>query len=390
VNATGNKVYLNGKAATFVGATETELRVLVPAGSVTGELKVVTLDGGATSTEMFEVYQPPVLTSFSPVEGIVGHTVTISGEHLQADLIEHVKLNGLDCEVLSSTATSLTLAVPTGAETGRFELHTKGGEAISATAFVVWHQPVINSLSSESAIVDATIHLNGAHFASDKSRNKVKFGQSLATILEATEHQLTVKVPAGAESGQISLETPGGMAWSAIPFEVIPGPKFTAMQPAKGTVGTVVEITGEHLGIQGQQDVIRFNGEPALVLEATENRYKVRVPRGAQTGKVTITGYGGEAQSTSDFVVEKLAPAEAITVYPNPNNGLFTVNLRHADFDVQLIEVHDAVGKRLHQTHITGPRPETVEINLASTKSGLYFLQIHTERGLIIKKLTVL
>ena len=80
---------------------------------------------------------------------------------------------------------------------------------------------------------------------------------------------------------------------------------------------------------------IRFNGEPALVLETSENRYKVRVPRGAQTGKVTITGYGGEAQSAANFVVEELSPADAIQVYPNPNNGKFTVSLQHADFDVQ-------------------------------------------------------
>ncbi|WP_299700615.1 IPT/TIG domain-containing protein [uncultured Pontibacter sp.] len=388
--AADNKVYLNGKVATVVTASPTELRVLVPANSSTGELKVITPDGGVTASEMFEVYHPPIFSDFSPVEGKIGTTVTITGEHLQTNLIEDVKLNGLDCEVLSAIATSLTVRVPTGAETGSFELRTKGGEVMSATPFVVWHQPIINSLSSENAIVGATIHLNGAHFANDKTRNKVKFGQTLATVLEATQHQLTVKVPEGAESGQISLETPGGMAWSATTFEVIPGPKFTAMQPAKGTVGTVVELTGEHFGVQGHQDVIRFNGEQALVLETSENRYKVRVPRGAQTGKVTISGYGGVAQSTADFVVEELAPAEAIQVYPNPNNGQFTVNLRHADFDVQLIEVYDAVGKRHHQTHITGPRPETVEINLPSAKSGLYFLQIQTERGLITKKLTVM
>jgi hypothetical protein len=352
--ASENKVYLNGKAATVVNATTTMLRVLVPDKALSGKIQLTTPDGGVTTSEIYEVYQPPVLTGFSPVEGIVGQTVTITGEHLQADLVEGIKLNGLDCEVLSATATSLAVKVPTGAETGRFELITKGGEAMSTTAFVVWHQPVINSLSPESAIVGATIRLNGAHFASDKTRNKVKFGQTLATIIEAAQDQLTVRVPEGAESGQISVETPGGVAVTTSVFEVIPGPKFTAMQPAKGTVGTIVEITGEYFGIQGQQDVIRFNGEPALVLESADNRYKVRVPRGAQTGKVTITGYGGEAHSTADFVVEELAPAEAIQVYPNPNHGRFTVSLHHADFDVQLIEVYDALGKRLHQTHITG------------------------------------
>ncbi|SIR39711.1 hypothetical protein SAMN05421545_3407, partial [Pontibacter lucknowensis] len=46
--------------------------------------------------------------------------------------------------------------------------------------------------------------------------------------------------------------------------------------------------------------------------------------------------------------------------------------------------------KRLHQTRISGPRPEAVQIKLPTAKAGLYFLHIQTERGLVTKKLTVL
>jgi hypothetical protein len=389
-NAPDNQVYLNGKAAMVINSTATELKVLVPAGATTGSLKVITPDGGVSASATFQVYQPPVLTSFSPAEGVVGRTVTLTGEHLQAELIEGIKLGGLDCEILNFSGNTLTLRVPAGASTGTFEVSTKGGEAVSTSSFVVWHQPMIHAISAESAIVGAAITVSGENFAADKARNTVHFGSAKAQILGATDTRLVVQVPVNAASGQISLETPGGIAWSAAAIAVIPGPMFTGMHPAKGAVGTVVEITGAHFGIMGQQDVIRFNGEPALVLESAEDRYKVRVPRGATTGKVTITGYGGEARSTASFVVEELAPAEAIQVYPNPNNGRFMVSLRHADFDVQSIEVYDAVGKRHHQTRITGPRPETVEIHLPSATSGMYFLQIQTDRGLITKKLTVL
>ncbi|WP_188501428.1 DUF7619 domain-containing protein [Pontibacter amylolyticus] len=385
-----SKVYLNGKAATVVSATATELKVLVPTGTATGNLKVITPDGGVTSADKFEVYQPPVLSSFSPAEGMVGQTVTLSGEHLQAELIEEIRLGNLTCEILSSQGNTLTVRVPAAAATGKFQISTKGGEALSSAAYTVWYAPGITGLSKQTDIVGARVTIMGEHFATDKARNQVRFGQALAEVLEASPQQLTVRVPEGAASGFISVETPGGKATATTTFEVIPGPKFTAMQPASGTVGTVVEITGEHFGIMGQQDKIVFNGQVALVLESTGDRYRVRVPRGASTGKVTITGYGGKAHSSSDFVVEELAPAEAVTVYPNPSNGQFTVSLRHADFDVQLIEVYDALGKRLHQTHIPGPRPETVEISLPTAKAGLYFLQIQTERGMITKKLTVL
>lgn len=385
-----NKVYLNGKPATVVSATATELKVLVPTGAATGNLKVITPDGGVTSADRFQVYQPPVLASFSPAEGMVGQTVTITGEHLQSDMIETVKLGELTCEIVSSSANMVTVRVPAEATTGAFRISTKGGETLSSTAYTVWYAPGITALSRQRDIMGASVTITGENFAADKTRNKVRFGRAMAEVLEASPRQMTVRVPEGAESGFISVETPGGKATTATRFEVIPGPRFKAMQPASGTVGTVVEITGEHFGIMGQQDVIRFNGKEALVLESAGDRYRVRVPRGTTTGKVTITGFGGQAQSSADFVVEELAPAEAISVYPNPNSGQFTVSLRHADFDVQQMEVYDALGKRLHQTHITGPRPEAVEISLPTAKAGLYFLQIQTERGTITKKLTVL
>ncbi|EJF08434.1 IPT/TIG domain-containing protein [Pontibacter sp. BAB1700] len=321
---------------------------------------------------------------------MVGQPVTLTGEHLQAELIEGIKLGNLECEILGTTGSSISVRVPENAATGAFRISTKGGEAVSGSAYTVWYAPGITGISKETDIVGASLTITGENFATDKARNKVLFGQALAQVLEANSQQLTVRVPEQAESGFIKVETPGGLAASTTHFEVIPGPKFTAMQPAKGSVGTVVEITGEHFGIMGQQDRITFNAQEALVLEASGDRYKVRVPRGASTGKVTITGYGGSANSSADFVVEELTPAEAIQVYPNPNSGQFTLSLRHADFDVQLVEVYDALGKRLHQTRVTGPRPEAVEINLPTAKAGLYFLQIQTERGLVTKKLTVL
>ncbi|MDX5480449.1 MAG: IPT/TIG domain-containing protein, partial [Hymenobacteraceae bacterium] len=389
-NAAHNKVYLHGRPATVVSASATELKVLVPTGAETGVLKVVTPDGGATSTEAFQVYQPPVISNFSPVEGIVGQTVTLQGEHLETELITGIKLGGLECEVIGHNGNSVTVQVPAGAVTGNFAISTKGGEAVSATAYTVWYQPAISGLSRETDIVGATINITGENFAADKTRNKVLFGKAQAQVLEATATQLVVKVPEQAESGAVTLETPGGKATSSTAFEVIPGPRFAAMQPAQGSVGTVVEISGEHFGVMGQQDRIEFNGQQALVLEASENRYKVRVPRGAATGKVQITGYGGVALSTGDFVVEELAPAEAIQVYPNPNKGRFAVSLKHADFDVQAIEVFDALGKLIHHASIESPRPESLEISLPTAKAGLYLLQIKTDRGLIIKKLTML
>ncbi|MBW7468673.1 IPT/TIG domain-containing protein [Pontibacter aydingkolensis] len=388
--AAANKVYFNGVQSTVISATETELKVLVPNSSATGNIKVVTPDGTATASETFEVYQPPVFSSFSPAEGIFGSTVTLQGKQLDQSLIQSIKLGSYNCEIISNNGTTLLVKVPAQAVTGKFEIVTKGGKTVSSSAFIVWHQPAINSLSKHTDKVGATISINGENFAAAKERNKVMFGQVQAQVLSATTTQLTVKVPAGPASGYLTVETPGGKATSATYFDVIPSPVFVSMSPAKGNVGTTIEITGTYFGTLGVQDEITFNGVTAQVLEATATSYNVKVPRGATTGKVKITGVGGEAFSTSDFVIEVFTPARAIEVYPNPTTGNFTISFLHADFDLQDVQIYTTTGRLIHTAALPKPRPEKLDVNIAAAKPGMYLLQIKTDKGIVTKKLSVL
>ncbi|MCJ8167316.1 IPT/TIG domain-containing protein [Pontibacter sp. E15-1] len=389
-NAANNKVYFNGVAATVVSASENELKVLVPVKAATGVLKVETADGVAKAPDHFEVYQPPVLSSFSPIEGIVGTTVTLQGEHLQANLINRVSLGDFLCEIISSTANSVVVRVPQQAVTAMFRISTKGGEQTSSVAYTVWHQPSISGLSKHTDIVGATVRIDGEHFATDATRNKVLFGQVPATVLQASTSQLTVKVPQGATSGPVSVETPGGQALSDVPFEVIPAPVFASMAPASGSVGTSVAITGTHFGVLGVQDEVFFNGTKALVLEAAPGRYTVRVPRGATSGTVQVKGVGGSGTSSGPFMVEELSPAQAIAVYPNPTSGSITISFAHANFDIQQVQVFSSLGRLAHTASVPTPRPEQLDLNLEALKPGMYLLQIKTDRGMVVKKLTVL
>ncbi|WP_162054222.1 DUF7619 domain-containing protein [Pontibacter pamirensis] len=387
--AASNKVYFNGLLAPVVSASETELKVLVPASAVTGTLQIVTPDGVAGTTETFEVYQPPVFNGFSPAEGIVGATVTLQGEQLTSDLLQTVTLGSKLCEIISNTSNTFVVRVPAEAVTATFKIMTKGGEAESASEFVVWHQPSISGLSNPKDTVGATISIEGAHFA-PAARNSVMFGQAQAQVLQATPAQLTVKIPVGATSGFVTVETPGGKATSVAYFEVIPAPVFLSMTPSKGSVGTAVEITGANFGVHGVQDEIYFNGVKALLVEASDAMYKVRVPRGATTGRVKLTGVGGVAYSTTNFVVEELTPTQSIKVYPNPTTGHFTISFLHADFDVQAVQVYSTVGKFVHSTAVSSPRPDKLEMQVAFAQAGLYILQIQTDKGIVMKKLTVL
>lgn len=383
-----NQVWLNGTPAPVTHATATVLHVLVPEGSTTGKLKVQTKDGASMSLNAYTVYQPPLISGFSPGEGVVGTVVKLQGNFLAAGALEYVKLGTLACEVVSTSQQELVVRIPVGALTESFRIQTKGGAAQSAAPFVIWHQPVISSLSKQTDRVGSVVEITGENFATAASRNTVLFGQAQAEVLQASTAALKVRVPAGAASGPVTLETPGGKATSAALFEVIPAPVLTSMAPAAGSVGTVVAVEGVHFLTLGQRDTIYFGGVKAVVLSSSETKFTVRVPRGAQTGKVQVAGIGGRAYSTTDFVVEDLAPQQAITVYPNPTTGTFTINFIRANFEVQKIEIMNTIGAKIYSQEVA--LGHLLEVNLPGLSAGVYPIQLSTSRGTLTKKINLL
>ncbi len=348
----------------------------------------MTEDAGASSKTAFVVYQRPVVSGFSPAEGVVGAKVTLQGNYLAEGELESVKLGDLACEVISAAPETLVLRVPEGAASGGFQVLTKGGRAESVASYIVWHQPQINGLNKYTDKVGSELVIYGDNFATVASRNTVKIGQVPAGVLQASATSLKVRVPQGAASGYITVETPGGAAVSTSAFEVIPAPVLASVFPGRGSVGTIVELKGQHFLVLGQQDTVLFNGAKAAVLRAGEASLTVRVPRGAQTGKIQVSGIGGSTHSASDFVVEELTLQQAIVIYPNPTSGKFTIDYIKADFDVRQVEIFNTIGTRVfHQAAGEGGK---LEADLASLPAGLYHIQVSTSRGEVLKRLSVL
>ena len=69
-----------------------------------------------------------------------------------------------------------------------------------------------------------------------------------------------------------------------------------------------------------------------------------------------------------------------IEVYPNPNNGRFTVN--RVQGTVDRVQVYDVYGKLLKTVEVNG---NTVELDVRELASGMYFVRISTEKGVVTK-----
>jgi hypothetical protein len=80
---------------------------------------------------------PPTVTSFTPTSGSSGNSVTITGTNFDASPVNNVvTFNGVEATIIGTpTSTSLRVAVPIGATTGKIEVTTLGQSAVSADDF---------------------------------------------------------------------------------------------------------------------------------------------------------------------------------------------------------------------------------------------------------------
>ena len=71
---------------------------------------------------------------------------------------------------------------------------------------------------------------------------------------------------------------------------------------------------------------------------------------------------------------------DELKVYPNPNSGQFTVN--RVQGTVDRVQVYDVYGKLLKTVEVNG---NTVELDVRELASGMYFVRISTEKGVVTK-----
>ena len=329
--ASENEVRFGGvMAAAPTSASTTSLTVLVPSGAVTGSISVAVGGQTGTSSTDFTVEVPapaaPVVSSFSPTEGVVGTSVTITGENFSETPSENeVRFGGVMAAApTSASTTSLTILVPSVARTGSISVAVGGQAGTSEETFTVTvpasDPPVVSSFSPTEGAVDQEVTVMGENFSETPSENEVRFGGKLAAApTSATTTSLVVLVPSGAVTGSISVAVGGQTGTSEETFTV-PGtmpasepPVISGFSPVRGAPGTSVKITGQNFSETPSENDVRFGGvmadEPT---SASTTSLTVRVPSGARPGPGRIFVTVGDQTATSKIVFT--VPVRSISI----------------------------------------------------------------------------
>jgi uncharacterized repeat protein (TIGR03803 family) len=208
--ATG--VSFDGVAASFNNVSDTYMTAVVPPGALTGTVTVTTFTASYKSSKIFLV--TPQLSSFSPVSGVVGTVVQITGVSLTQT--SNVTIGGKAATFTVISDTEVKATVPAGAKNGqKICIATAGGTACGGTFTVA---PNILSFSPSSGSVGTTVTITGTTFT---GTTKVTFGGVAATSFQViSDSEVKALVPTGAKTGKIQVTTPGGTATSATNFTV--------------------------------------------------------------------------------------------------------------------------------------------------------------------------
>jgi len=140
-----------------------------------------------------------------------------------------------------------------------------------------------------------------------------------------------------------------------------------------------VSISGEYMANGGEQYI------------TIGNFYSL-----ANTDTINInnTGYIGAAYYIDDVSVwdctgsgigiNEMEDENGMVVSPNPNEGVFEV--KSAKYKMKRVEVYNVMGEIIRIYELGIRNESTIKIDISNESSGIYFVEVETEKGVVRKK----
>ncbi len=233
----------------------TEIKVLMPAAAISGDLQLNTNSGKATAVSIATA--KPENISYSAATVPAGEALTVKGVNM--DVVSAVVFSGnVEVTVSDATATAISLTVPTTAETGALLLKMANGESVEEPSLTI-EKPVCAYLPAlpDKLVRGRIVELEIVN--ADKLTNVLLNEAAVQYINDAAKGVLMLNVPAELD-GTYSLKlisSNGEIAYDVLvvaneetvwagPLDISWGDGGRVLVPAvsfaKVTAGTVMKV----------------------------------------------------------------------------------------------------------------------------------------------------
>jgi hypothetical protein len=110
---------------------------------------------------------------------------------------------------------------------------------------------------------------------------------------------------------------------------------------------------------------------------ATASTY-VATTSGSYTVTVTQNGCSGTSSNMGVTInLDADAIGQRFSVYPNPSNGIFTIQ---GDIQIHALRVMDASGRVVYE-NTTATHTDAIALDLSAQPEGVYYLMLDTNQG---------
>lgn len=110
-------------------------------------------------------------------------------------------------------------------------------------------------------------------------------------------------------------------------------------------------------------------------IKTTEWRYGYAIGENIRDMVINVNSLAG---------INELISVPAISIYPNPTSGIFTLKSTCQPFNNSTITIFNSLGETILQSEIQDQKPE---IDLSSYPTGVYFLKVDDGNKMAVKKI---
>ncbi len=250
----------------------------------------------------------PEISSFAPIAGTIGDTISIFGSNFSFVSDQNVvEFDDLAAEVTHTTDSLLKVIVPLGLTESESQISVSifGNRATSSTSFNLT-TPTISQFSPSTGTDFTEVVISGEDFCHIPSLNQVQIGGKDADVNFASKTQLIVIVPAGilTKENNLRIEVAGQAAIADATFTML-APVITDFQPKAASIRESVTIEGENFSTVLEGNKVYFDTAQATILEVTATSLEVEVPYGVPVNStISIITAEQEVSTSEPFQIQ--------------------------------------------------------------------------------------
>eukprot|EP00004_Rigifila_ramosa_P003531 TRINITY_DN1376_c0_g1_i3.p1 TRINITY_DN1376_c0_g1~~TRINITY_DN1376_c0_g1_i3.p1 ORF type:complete len:3289 (+),score=642.11 TRINITY_DN1376_c0_g1_i3:45-9911(+) len=290
----------------------------------------------ATASIGFSLVERPIVTSFAPLGGQSGNTISIFGDKFGVSLGGQVSVTvaGYACAIQTATATDsflecrLPSAPPGTVGDVRVSNYDAASQvAPSAPTFIFIDVPIVTALNPAGGVAGSQVTILGTRFGLE-SQLSVFFNQQPCPVVPSGatfEVTSVVCIAPNIADPNVITSIPVSVVRFNTPsrspdlqFQYVPPPTATSLSPSGGTTGQRIQINGFNFGSDIASLTVTVGGVPATVtsLTALGTSLQFLVPTLAAPGPavVVVSHFGVASQPLSLFYIDQ--PVGPVSILP--------------------------------------------------------------------------